>query len=356
MFNNQQKRTYESPMDWEWQTQGPTDPTSPFPQSKQPGLKGRFLPGALELETDFRPGGFESLPKDSSFMTTPATAAPPFRNPSFTTPRKPFDQDIFSEVSGAESSPADNADAEDTPEHRSKAMTAFTANGVSERKPIFGKYGAGFAGYSPGRVEQRRGRFGNAIANKIRKRKRVDRDNAALIGMRGSDSESEEESRSKGRGHNPANHKRQGWFSLLLHGIESHPNLPSVLSFYLQLALNFFFVGLAIYGVWSFWSTIKNDVDKASEEAVSLVTAEMRKCAQDFVANGCDGERRVPALEAVCDSWAHCMNRDARSVGRAKISAHTFAQIFNSFIEPISYKAMVWNFIPTTSQPTNQCA
>jgi len=30
MFNNSQKRSTESPMDWEWQTQGPTDPNSPF--------------------------------------------------------------------------------------------------------------------------------------------------------------------------------------------------------------------------------------------------------------------------------------------------------------------------------------
>jgi len=47
------------------------------------------------------------------------------------------------------------------------------------------------------------------------------------------------------------------------------------------------------------------------------------------------------------------MNRDPNSVGRAKISAHTFAQIFNSFIEPISYKAMVCPFVsnPLTSLP-----
>jgi len=39
MFNNFQKRSHESPMDWEWQTQGPTDPKSPFPQFK--GAQGQ---------------------------------------------------------------------------------------------------------------------------------------------------------------------------------------------------------------------------------------------------------------------------------------------------------------------------
>jgi hypothetical protein len=341
MLNNSQKRSYESPMDWEWQTHGPTDPNSPFPQSKQQGLKGRFLPICFKTGTDSPTGGFESQPQ-SSFMSTSSTVAPPFRNPSFTTPRKPFDQDMFSEISGAESSPADNADAEDTPEPKSaKAMTAFTS-GPSEKKPIFGRYGAGFTGYSPGRAEQRRPKFANAIVNKVRKRKRVDRDHAALIGIRGSDSDSEGESKSKGRGQSFVTQKSQGWFSQLLNGIESHPNLPNVLSYYAQLTLNFFFVGLAIFGVWTFWATIKSDVNKASEEATAIVVAEMAKCARDYVDNGCSKENRPPALEVVCDNWEHCMNRDPNSVGRAKISAHTFAQIFNSFIEPISYKAMVF--------------
>jgi hypothetical protein len=45
MFGNlqSQKRSHESPMDWEWQTQGPTDPKSPFPQFKpQQGHKGKL--------------------------------------------------------------------------------------------------------------------------------------------------------------------------------------------------------------------------------------------------------------------------------------------------------------------------
>lgn len=35
------------------------------------------------------------------------------------------------------------------------------------------------------------------------------------------------------------------------------------------------------------------------------------------------------------------MNRDPTVVGRARVSAETFAEIVNSFIEPISYKTMV---------------
>ena len=36
------------------------------------------------------------------------------------------------------------------------------------------------------------------------------------------------------------------------------------------------------------------------------------------------------------------MAQDPWKIARAKVSAHTFAEIFNSFIEPISYKAMLF--------------
>jgi len=122
--------------------------------------------------------------------------------------------------------------------------------------------------------------------------------------------------------------------------IESHPQLPHILSFYAQLLLNLFLVFSCMYILYSFWSTIVSDVDKKSEEAVAEALAEMAVCAKNYRENGCE-DRRAPALEQVCLSWEKCMARDPKSVGRARVSAHTFAEIFNSFIEPISYKAMV---------------
>ena len=59
------------------------------------------------------------------------------------------------------------------------------------------------------------------------------------------------------------------------------------------------------------------------------------------MANRCERESRVPAMEGVCDGWEKCMNRDPGRVGRARVSAHTFAEILNGFVEPISVKAMV---------------
>jgi hypothetical protein len=134
----------------------------------------------------------------------------------------------------------------------------------------------------------------------------------------------------------------QGWdIGGFFHYIESHPNLPHVLSFYAQLALNMFLVFGIMYLIYSFWSTIRSDVDKKSQEAMSEVLAEIAVCAKHWKDNQCDRGSVLPALESVCREWEKCMNKDHKSIGRARVSAHTFAEIFNSFIEPISWKAMV---------------
>ena len=221
-------------------------------------------------------------------------------------------------------------------------MTGFTG-AETVRQPIFGKYGVGFLGNSPGRAEQRRGKYANAIVQKVRKRKRMDRDYALVRGQRDvSDSESDSGESRPRRGKHLKEEEQAGWIASTFNYIESHPNLPNVLSFWAQMGINFFIAGLTVFGIFTFWMTVRSDVDKASEDARALVMAEITKCAKDYVDNRCGSDKRLPALEIVCDNWEHCMYRDPNGIGRARVSAHTFAQIFNSFIEPISYKAMVW--------------
>ena len=343
MFSQFQKRSHESPMDFEWQTHAPTDPNSPFPQFKpQVGQRSMVSTSDYQNSCSNRiTEGFGS-PAKTSFASSSAAPAPQFRNPSFTTPRKPFDQEFFSEVSGAESSPADNtdADAEDTPDPKSitKTMTAIGLGGPS-KAPIFGRYGNGFTGNSPSRADRRQGKYGNAILNKARKRKRIDREHA-LITRAGSDSESEGEERVKEKNmHNGQPSK--SWFGNLLDGIDARPNLPNILSYYAQLIMNFTLVFAFIYLLYCFWQGVRGDVNKASDEVRSVVLAEMATCANEYTINGCYNTKRAPALDKVCNAWELCMNKDPDGTGRAKISAKTFAEIFNSFVEPISWKAMV---------------
>ena len=84
-----------------------------------------------------------------------------------------------------------------------------------------------------------------------------------------------------------------------------------------------------------------SDVDQEAEKAKALVLEEMSQCMKEYTANRCGTDVRLPALEQVCRNWEMCMNRDSEAVGRARVSAHTFAVIVNSFVEPISWKAMV---------------
>ena len=144
------------------------------------------------------------------------------------------------------------------------------------------------------------------------------------------------------------------WTVTLFEFITAHPTLPHVLSFYAQLLLNMFLIGSIMYILYSFWATIRGDVDKKTSIAVAEVLSQMAACARDYENNHCDPKIRPPVLENACNNWAQCMNQNPHNVGRARISAHAFAEIFNSFIEPISYKAMVsLAFLSFSTSPTN---
>ncbi len=222
-------------------------------------------------------------------------------------------------------------------------MAAFPNTTGTIRQPVFGRYGAGFLGNSPGRADQRRGKYGNALAQKVRKRKRIDRDLAFIRGQQ-DDSESDSDGAKSRPRSREKKHSRGGgethWLASIFNYIDAHPNLPNTLSFYAQMIINFVIAFVTIFGIYTFWSTVRSDVDKASNDAKLDVFAEMNRCATDFLANGC-ATNKLPALQAVCAEWDHCMNQDVNNIPRARVSAKTFAEIFNSFIEPISYKAMV---------------
>ena len=288
----------------------------------------------------------------------------PNRNSSFTTPRK-LDID-FSSGGETPNTPETPADSDATPE-RTESMGfrgafARLGGGSSQagsmeseaREPSKEKRSSLFRALTnagPGRGEITKGAYSNKAANKIVKRRRKEANQSALVRRKNSavsDSEDDRKisprkaSSSKGSGSDNQNANRPGTIATLFSFIDTHPNLPHILSFYAQLLLNVFLVFFFIYVVWSFWTTIRSDVDEASHKATAETLTEMAMCAKNYRENRCEPrEERVPAMESVCGNWEKCMDQDPRSVGRARVSAHTFAEIFNSFVEPISYKAMV---------------
>ncbi|KAJ1969297.1 hypothetical protein H4R35_006179 [Dimargaris xerosporica] len=118
--------------------------------------------------------------------------------------------------------------------------------------------------------------------------------------------------------------------------------IPFLLSGYLQLFFNLFVVAVIFYLVTQFITTIQRDVDLKADEYSGEILQEMSLCTKNYIENRCSPETRVPAMEKACATWENCMNRDPKIIGRAKVSAETFAEIINSFIEPISYKTMAF--------------
>lgn len=132
-----------------------------------------------------------------------------------------------------------------------------------------------------------------------------------------------------------------GFISSVFTFVENHPNLPHILSYYTQFLLNLFIVFFMMYLVYSFWSTIRSDVDLRSREVATETVAEIAVCAREFRENRCERSMRVPAMEIMCNFWEKCVNQDPNKVARAMVSANTFAEILNNFVEPITAKTMV---------------
>lgn len=125
------------------------------------------------------------------------------------------------------------------------------------------------------------------------------------------------------------------------------PQLPYILSLYLQLLFNVVIVSILLYFVYTFISTVRADVENKVDSYATDILQEIALCSREYARNNCQPGRRVVALEAACSEWEKCMNRDPATVGRAKIGAETFAEIINGFIKPISWKSMFFLLLIT---------
>ena len=357
------RRGNESPMDFEWQTHAPADVTSPFHKlamehqlNNKKSTGKRFLRELLGDANNLlgthsafdspQRGGFlpdqkpESQPLFfSQIPSEPKTSPSVYRKPSFTTPRKPVEIDFSSGPENV-SSP-EQADNEDTPEVAKPATMFFTANETKpgrKRNSLFNLYGR----YEFPRPDIFKSTHNNVQVRRTHKRRKREENLGRQIAIRRASEDTGDEETPVKQRKNPIPQTHQvGYMAGLFTFIESFPNAPSLLAKYLQLFFNSAIILGCLYMIYSFWKTIQDDVNRASEDAAAETLAEMAACAKSYVDNRCAGNSRLPALETVCSNWELCMNRDPNSVKRAKLSAHTFAEILNSFVEPISLKTMV---------------
>ncbi|KAJ4253284.1 hypothetical protein NW762_010439 [Fusarium torreyae] len=351
------RRTYEGPMDWEYQDSGPFDPTSPFTHAAKSNSQNVF--GSPSKST--RPNPFANLgtpsksqPPQSSFFTPQLpskTAAPPFRNPAFTTPRRPFDDLALSEASGAEDSPAQTEVSDfpnDTPE--ADRMSDVNMGGMPSPSRVDKSYRYGKAPFSakkhtPGRGEIRANRD-LSVSEFIRKRKRhnLDKDVGSITRHRWTESDSDSDDSiapRRSRGKRKAKEAPKGFLGSLFHMLDEHPNAPDNLYRWVQLLVNFFLVSIFVYIGWSIVGTIRSDIQNANETARFEIMSKITECQTQYTMNECAKKDR-PALQPMCDKWYDCMMQNPESIMRVKVTAKQIAEIINEFSDAMNLKA--WGF------------
>jgi len=367
------ERGHESPMDFQWDGTGPSDPNSPFRMS---ALNNSLTPTA-QKKREYRDnsviptyamniykqetGDLSSFQSTTSklptltppssqqflFQTASRPAPPLFKGASFTTPRQAADtprKSLFSTAPDAtEGSDMGTAESPQIPRSPSKESSTKSLTLIS---PI----------RKTGRGEIKRVSNDGAI-NKVRRRRagqKFERGDWWMIsGPAGSASEGEDQGAEDDEDDNDDDGQQmyedmstpRRWGikakSAATRWAQTHREIPIIASQYLQLFFNLSMLLLLLYAVFCFYLTVRRDVDQKVEEYSAEIVQEMSQCAKEYVENRCDPNMRVPAMEIRCTAWERCMNRDPTQIGRARVSAETFAEIINSFIEPISYKTMV---------------
>ncbi|KAF9229812.1 hypothetical protein BS17DRAFT_771955 [Gyrodon lividus] len=117
---------------------------------------------------------------------------------------------------------------------------------------------------------------------------------------------------------------------------------PYVLLGYLQFFFNLCLVLVFLYLLVQFILTVQRDVEHRISEYSMDIVQEIGVCASQYKNNFCE-TNQIPAMTQQCAVWEICMNRDPTTVGRARIGAELIAEVVNGFVEPISWKTLVFS-------------
>ncbi|KAI8332830.1 Di-sulfide bridge nucleocytoplasmic transport domain-containing protein [Chlamydoabsidia padenii] len=121
-----------------------------------------------------------------------------------------------------------------------------------------------------------------------------------------------------------------------------HRSLSSTIMGYIQLICNIIILSTVGYILIQLIWTLQQDFQIKADEYTNALIQEIQSCAHQYKINMCHPETRVPALEKKCEAWLSCSNRGPSQVTKAKVSAETIAEIFNSFFDALSYKTMIF--------------
>ncbi|KAJ2890515.1 hypothetical protein IWW38_004090, partial [Coemansia aciculifera] len=92
--------------------------------------------------------------------------------------------------------------------------------------------------------------------------------------------------------------------------LQMHRDIPYVISGYLQLGFNVFMVGTVLLIIVHVLLTIQRDVNSKVQEYSTEIMQEIAACSKQYSDNRCERDFRVPGMEAACNLWDSCMQRD----------------------------------------------
>ena len=393
-LSTMERRTTESPMDFEWERQAVPKSDSPFKHAfqmrsdgsqnfrtmlstaihvKDPQANHQRIIGAPATAALVNPSAFGTKPisifsasapklqKQSSFGEPAASLNTPHLNRSSTAPtRGTFNTTRTKSSTSRFSVPEMHSDPEPIPEDNHGAKIPSTPppmpsiHGLRINSPGMSDILSSPLDRKSGRGELRRTLFIDHTKNKILKRKaKSHSENWAMSSASrsnrneyrddgdddGDEDEDDDPFEEVPNLRHKASRKSKGFFGTSATNWD--PHAPVLILKWLQMLFSGAILGLVLYVVIFFVRTVWADVDSNVKREVMRATHEISDCGHRFITNNCDLSRRVPAMEQMCNEWERCMNQDPEEVGRARMSAMTFAIIINSFFETISYKALV---------------
>ncbi|PHH72151.1 hypothetical protein CDD82_6145 [Ophiocordyceps australis] len=321
----------EGLMDWKFDGPGPTDSTSPFVQATK-GIAPRgpqfqhFDPGARPITPLVRRQQLHSQ------QTPSQQAASPFRNPPFTTPRKPFDEDVQSEYSPSLTEASE--EPPDTPEcdWRPGAMLeAPIAPSRIDKSSRYARQGQPVRKHTPGKGEIPSYKHW-PCGTRNRKRQAYDKDVGALGVIHGTQEDnSDPDSSAAGR-------PSRGIVESFIHTINQYPNTPDYMLRWFALSHRLILFSAAAYIFWAVVSTVRNDISVANDLARTELMSKMTECQTQYTMNECS-KRDRPALRIMCEQWYDCMAQNPGSISSIKVTARQVAEIINEFAETMNLKA-----------------
>ncbi|KAF2743155.1 hypothetical protein M011DRAFT_481109 [Sporormia fimetaria CBS 119925] len=346
-----------SPMDFEYENKtGPVDPNSPFLQLRNLKRPHSDLdPPHKRNANSFATPNVPRLrqPNSESFLfsaqSKPLSALPSHVQSQKWEPRTPKSDIDFSSGGETPNTPAQDSDAP-TPETQIAASMGRLMNDAGEssspRKPRreswFKSSLKSVFSPSPSPAKESRRPYSTKAEQRVMKRRTKNRKVALQSGYDSDDMQVQASLATQHAGQDVAHLGYARQAGVFFSWIEAHPDLPAVLGSYFYFFVNTCMGIGFLFFIWWIWRALNADIAVEEHKHEAEIMREIALCFKQYTDNRCAPETRVPAMENACGNWESCMNRDPHKLAKGSVTARTFANIFNSFVETLSYKSMVW--------------